>query len=295
MKWLNYHHLMYFREIANEKSVSRAATKLCLGQPALSGQLKTLEKQLGQPLFERKNRTLILTEAGKFALQRANEIHHAGSLLLEVMDKGVMTSKINLKIGALDSVPKHLTLNLIAEAQEIQDCQVTIVEGRADDLLRELQAHALDFLILNYHAPISDRGGVFSRPLARAPIVVFGAPKFRHLKHGFPKSLHGQRFMLPTLSNKLRHDIEHYFRINDLLLEIFVETQDTSIQKMLGMEGYGLVALPEFSAKEHVSDKKLMRLGEMQGVYEEYWLISAKRSIENPVASKLIKEFKFSF
>ena len=45
MKWLNYHHLIYFKEIANEGRISKASEKLLIGQPALSAQLKQLEEQ----------------------------------------------------------------------------------------------------------------------------------------------------------------------------------------------------------------------------------------------------------
>ena len=47
MKWLNYHHLLYFREIAKEGSIAKASEKLLVGQPALSHQLKQLEESLG--------------------------------------------------------------------------------------------------------------------------------------------------------------------------------------------------------------------------------------------------------
>ncbi len=99
---------------------------------------------------------------------------------------------------------------------------------------------------------------------------------------------------MPTLDSKLRHDIEHYFRLNDIYLNIFAETQDTSIQKLLVTEGLGLVALPEFAAEQLVKEKKLIKLGALKGVHEEFWLITAKRSIENPVATRLAREFRFS-
>ncbi|RYZ97910.1 MAG: LysR family transcriptional regulator, partial [Proteobacteria bacterium] len=67
--WLNYHHLYYFRTIANEGSIARAAEKLRLGQSTLSAQLKTLEESLGIALFDRKHKKLILTEQGRMALE----------------------------------------------------------------------------------------------------------------------------------------------------------------------------------------------------------------------------------
>jgi len=291
---LNYHHLMYFRETALQGSMSKAAEKLHVGQPALSGQLKLLEDALGHKLFERANRRLTLTEAGKHALQCANEIHKSGTTLVGAMQNRPFSSTVRLTIGVLDSVPKHLTLKLIRDARSIVECQVTVLEGRSDDLLRDLQANVIDILVTDNHAPVGGRGGVYSRALARSPVGIFGAPKFKSLKPGFPGSLNRQPFVLPTFDSKLRHDIEHYFTLHNLDVQVFTETQDTSVQKLVGTEGYGLLPLPEFSVMELVRDKKLVALGIMEGVYEEFWLISAKRIIENPVAARLIKDFQFS-
>ena len=60
-KWLNYHHLYYFKVIATEGSIAKASKILRLGQPTLSAQLMLLEEALEQKLFERQNRSLVLT------------------------------------------------------------------------------------------------------------------------------------------------------------------------------------------------------------------------------------------
>lgn len=64
MEWLNYHHLLYFWVIAREGSMTRACEVLNLSQPALSAQLRTLEDTLGEKLFNRVGRTLVLTDVG---------------------------------------------------------------------------------------------------------------------------------------------------------------------------------------------------------------------------------------
>ena len=64
MQRLNYHHLHYFWAVAKEGNLTRAAARLHVSQSALSTQIKQLEEQLGQALFERQGRSLVLTEAG---------------------------------------------------------------------------------------------------------------------------------------------------------------------------------------------------------------------------------------
>lgn len=295
MTRLNYHHLMYFRSIALEGGISNAAKKLLIGQPALSAQLKTLEDSFGHALFERKNRSLFLTDAGRVALQYANDIHLKGQELLAVIEDQTFSSRVHLNLGALDSVPKTLITKLINNARQIMPCKVTVLEGRGEELLREVMSHELDILISNYPAPTSGKGGLYSRSLAKIPIAIFGAPKFKYLKNKFPKSLAGQPMILPTNHSKLRQDIDHFFSIKSVAHSTIAEIHDTAVQKLLALEGVGLVPLPEFIVKELVSTKKLIKLGMLDGVFEEFWMISAKRTIENPVASKLVKGFNFSF
>jgi LysR family transcriptional activator of nhaA len=70
-----------------------------------------------------------------------------------MLEKGLLTTKIRLNIGALDCVPKHLILQLITDAIDVSQCQVNVVEGSSEFLYKELLAHNLDILISNDHAP----------------------------------------------------------------------------------------------------------------------------------------------
>ncbi len=292
MKWLNYHHLFYFRTIAKAGGIAKAAEKLRLGQPTLSTQLKQLEDALGRSLFERKNRSLVLTEAGKIALDYAENIFRTGDELLQVLEDGVVSGRTDVKIGALDSVPKRLLSNLVHAALKEKNVTVSLLEGRGDELFRELFSHQLDLIVSNYPPSSLEFGRIYSRSLAKVPVAVFASAEFIGLKKKFPESLNGQPFILPTAHSKLRHDLDHYFKINGLRIIPIVETQDTSLQKLLGIDGLGLIPLPEFTAKDLVGEKKLVKLGTLQDVKEEFWLISAARKIENPVAARLMKSFQ---
>lgn len=73
------------------------------------------------------------------------------------------------------------------------------------------------------------------------------------------------------------------------------EVQDTSVQKLLAIDGVGLLPIPEFPVRELVKEKKLYKIGELQGCREEYFLLSSQRIVENPVASRLVRQFKYNF
>lgn len=290
--WLNYHHLYYFWTIASLGSIARASERLRLGQPTLSTQLKLLEDTLGRALFERRNRRLVLTESGKIAFQYAAEIFRLGAEMVEaVHDRAPLGEKTHVQIGALDSVPKHLTLQLTEAAYAAGPCTVSILEGKGDELLRELRAHHLDLLLSNFTPSIDDSGTLTVRSVGRAAISVYGAPRFKALAKNFPASLAGQKFVLPTYHSKLRHDLEHYFRVARIPIVPVAETQDSSLQKLLGASGVGLIPIAESSVAEMVRDKSLVRLGELTSVSEEFWLVTAARKVENPIAAKLAKSF----
>ena len=67
-------HLKYFLKLAEELSFVRAADKLFISQPPLSRQIKELETELGATLFERNNKRVILTDAGKYYQKEIQEL-----------------------------------------------------------------------------------------------------------------------------------------------------------------------------------------------------------------------------
>ena len=123
-------------------------------------------------------------------------------------------------------------------------------------------------------------------------IVVCGSAKFAHLKREFPYSLNGQPFIFPTLQNKLRHDVEHYLKLRGIHVLTKAEVQDTSLQKLMGTHGDGLIVLPFPAAEELIASKELFLIGTLQDVYEELWLVAAQRRIQNPVAAAIMNDFK---
>jgi LysR family transcriptional activator of nhaA len=290
--WLNYHHLYYFRVIAQEGSIARASEKLRLGQPTLSAQLKTLETKLGVHLFDRKHRKLILTESGRMALKYADEIFKTGSELLAVLHDRKRPDRIHVELGALDSIPKHLISKLVKSAHSVADCTVTLLEGSTADLTRELLSHRVDLVLTNHQHQLSGETQLRSRKIIEYPIQVYAHPKYKGLREGFPKSLHGAPIILPTSHSRLRFELDHFFETQEIAPSIVAETQDTALQKILGTEGMGVIPLPELAASALLKSKELIEIGRLKGVTESIYLISSKRKIENPVSEALMRDFK---
>ncbi len=292
MGWLNYQHLLYFQTIARQGSIAAASKVLRLGSSALSIQLKGLEDFFGQKLFERRSRHLYLTEAGQVVLEYADQIFSLGEELSEVMKEQSFARRLHLRVGVLEGVPKKLIQDLVEAAQHQAPCKITLLEGAGDFLFRELLAHRLDLVLSNAQPAIGDTLKFHTRPIFRSPVSVFGGPDFKKLRQGFPQSLNHQPVLLPTHQTKLRHDLDHYFRIHHIEVDLVMETSNTSVQKMFGVTGLGLIALPHSACKPLVQEGKLIRIGVLKEVVEDFYLVHTPRSIHNPVAEVLMERFR---
>ena len=293
-KWLNYHHLYYFKVIATEGSIAKASKILRLGQPTLSAQLMLLEEALEQKLFERQNRSLVLTDAGRMTLQYAQEIFRLGTELVEAINERPVKGRIEFQLGVIDTIPKHVSLQVVNAARAITDCVVTIHEGKSHELLRDLKDHRLDLALLNFAPSVTDAAVLRSRKVARMPVIVCGSKKFQGLRREFPQSINGQTFILPTSDSQLRHSLDHWLAHNEIKIDAVAEAQDTSLQKLMATHDLGLMVAATPAVEELIHDKDLIVIGQLQGVYEEYWAISAHRKIQHPITQKLMKHLKIT-
>ncbi|MBC7753385.1 MAG: LysR family transcriptional regulator [Moraxellaceae bacterium] len=290
-QWINYHHLFYFKTIAEEGTVSKAAEKLRLGQPTLSAQLKQFEETLGVQLFERRHKRLTLTEQGKVALDYSKSIFRMGSEMYEVLHDRLKPLKPSLHLGALDSVPKQIVLQLVKHAFRISPCQITLSEGKSDELIRELASHRMDLMVTNFLPTGNDAKGLHPKSITKKNVSFYAAPKFKSLRKGFPKSISGAPMILPTYDSRLRQDLDHWAKLNKIELNIIIESQDISVKKLMAINEMGLIPTATHTVTGQILRGELVKIGQLQGVYEELFLVSAQRKIENQIASKLKDSF----
>ena len=210
MEWLNYHHLFYFWTVVREGGISRAAAKLRLSQPTVSAQVKLLERSLGEPLFQRKGRTLVLTDVGRIVDRYADDIFTTGRELLETL-KGQPSGRApQLTVGVADAVPKLVVRLLLRPVTEGTNAvRVTCREGHPDHLVAQLATHELDVVISDTPAAPHVRVRVFSHLLGESGTSFFaGAGLARRLRRRFPKALNGAPILLPTSDTALRRSLE---------------------------------------------------------------------------------------
>jgi LysR family transcriptional activator of nhaA len=289
--WLNYHHLYYFMTIAELNSISKASEKLRLGQPTLSAQLRLFEDSIGVQLFERHHKRLVLTEHGKIALEYAQHIFKMGGEMYEALHDRSRPGKIHVQLGALDSIAKNVMLQLTQAALKIAPCSVSLVEGRFDELMQDLSSHKIDLCISNFLPNIKASKGMFHKVVSSRPVGIYGSPKFKHLRKGFPGSISGMPLVIPNYDSQLRYDLDHWLKINELSVDVVAETQDSALKKLMAADSMAMIPAASHTVQKQVLAGELMLIGELKNVSEELYLISAHRKITNPVAAELIKTF----
>lgn len=290
-QWLNYHHLYYFMIIAELNSISKAAEKLMLGQPTLSAQLKHFEDSLGVQLFERQHKKLILTEHGKLAFEYARNIFKMGGEMYEALHDRLKPSKINIQLGALDSIPKQVMLQLTQAALKIAPCSISLVEGKFEELMRDLSFHKVDLAISNFLPKLEATKGLYHKVISKRPLGIYGSPKFKSLRKKFPQSLNDQPIVLPTYDSQMRYDLEHWLSLNEISVDVIAETQDTALKKLMATNNMAMIPAASHTVQRQVLSGELILIGELNNVTEELYLLSAHRKIANPVAAELMKTF----
>lgn len=287
---MNLHHLKYFLAIADEGSLSAASKKLLVGQPALSTQLKSFEEWLGVELFKRSGKRLQITQYGEFVLKYARAIKNLEEELLVNLQHGDDMDKKELTLGAQESVPKTIIADAVTRIKKTRPIRLKIFEGTGEELFSSLTQGRIDFFIGNFK-PLNQSKEMYYIPLAREMVSVWGSKKFNPLKKGFPLSLDGKPFILPGLQNPIRHDFEKVMMQKGISFEVSIEAQDTALQKELTARGEGLLLMGEDSVKAWVSSGRLVKIGELPEIHEQYWLGMVKRTIDNDYIKSIMNVF----
>jgi LysR family nitrogen assimilation transcriptional regulator len=141
--------LEYFVHVADLGSFTRASAFLRVAQPALSRQIRTLEVELRQTLFERNGRGVTLTEAGKRLLAHGRGILQQVDRARQDMEDQRGAASGHLSVGMPPSVSRALTAPLVAAFRaRFPKATLTVVEGLSTYMLEWLQIGRIDCAVV---------------------------------------------------------------------------------------------------------------------------------------------------
>jgi len=287
--FLNYHHLRYFRAVARELSVTRAAAKLNLSAPAVSIQLRQLEESLGHPLFERGKGGLRLTEAGRVALDYAEAIGRAGEELLDVMEnRAPGRARQVLRVGAVATLSRNFQLEFLKPALHRPGTEVVIRSGAQRDLLVALHAHEVDVVLSNFPVRRDAETPWHSHLLAEQAVGLVGVPTWKRRKLRFPDDFDGVPVILPSLESSTRAAFDRMASAAGVRPRVLAEVDDMAMLRLLAREGEGLALVPPVVVRDEIKSGVLVETHRVPQIQETFYAITPSRRFPNPLVGELV-------
>lgn len=281
---MNHKHLFYFWKVAKAGSIAKAADAIAITPQTLSGQISLLEKSLDTELFAKQGRSLVLTEAGKLALDYADELFALSAELEAVIKHHPKGRPSEFRVGVSDAVPKSLAYQLLQPAiGGEQPTRIICREWQLDRLLGQLAVHQLDLVISDSPIPPSYSVRAYNYHLLESGLSFLAAPALMaNQSAAFPACLNDLPLMLPGEDSAIRSSLEPWFERKRLRPRIVGEFDDTALMAAFGRAGTGVFPVPSIAEAEFIASGELGVIGRTKEVTANYYAISVERRLTHP-------------
>jgi LysR family transcriptional regulator, transcriptional activator of nhaA len=286
MPFLNYHHLRYFHAIAVEGNLTRAAAHLNLSPSALSIQLAQLEESLGQPLFDRKNKRLVLTEAGHLALGYAETIFRTGEELYDTLRHRAPKQRQILRIGSVATLSRNFQLELVRPLLAKSDFELVLRTGTLRDLLGMLDAHTIDLALSNLPVPPDTQMGMQSHLIDRQEVILVGRLPDRTFV--FPDSLDGVNMVLPGPESNIREGFDLLMSQYGIRPLILAEVADMAMLRLIAREADAVTLVPRVVVRDELRNGSLVELHRIAQIHENFYAITPSRHFPNALVKEIV-------
>ncbi|KAA2244067.1 LysR family transcriptional regulator [Salinarimonas soli] len=287
MAFLNYHHLRYFWMIASEGSLTRAAQRLNVSASSLSVQLKALEDQLGQQLFERRGRALQLTEAGRIALGYAETMFRSGEELVSILKGLGRENRQVLRIGAVATLSRNFQLGILRPLISRPDVELVVRSGAFGDLLAQLEAHALDLVLANQPATIDLDADWQNTLVADQPVSLVGRPDDGTAPLDFPRDLARIPIVLPGSGSTIRTAFDSLLDEAGIRPIVLAEVDDMAMLRLIARESHAVTLVPPVVVIEELTAGVLVERCSLPQIKESFYAISRRRRFPNPLLREI--------
>lgn len=287
---LNLHHLRLFRATAREGTLTAAARALNISQSAVSTQIKALEADLGHDLFERRGRNLVLTEAGRIALDYADQIFLASDQLMATF-RAVGGQRKVLRIGALATLSRNFQMRFLAPLIGRDDVEVVLRSGTQPALLRALEAMSIDVLLTNL-VPARDAASPYLvRRIAEQPVSLVGArSRLALAAQGLSRLLTTAPLILPTPETALRAGFDALIERMGIVPRIAAEADDMAMLRLLARSDAGVAVIPPIVVQDELAGGLLYELFQLPDLAEVFYAVTIRRTFPNPLLAEVLGE-----
>lgn len=284
---INYHHLHYFWAVAKEGNLTRAARRLGVAQSALSSQIQKLEEQIGQALFTRQGRTLVITEAGRIALEYAETIVATGNELVATLREGRPRERQALRVGATATLSRNFQRGFLSPLFGRPDVVLVLQSGSFRELLPRLEAHSLDVVLANRRVHEDEENAWRCRRIARQQVSLIGPKRRRRFR--FPDDLAELPLLLPSRDSEIRAAFDVLCEHHGLRPTIAGEVDDMAMLRVLSRTTRTATLVPAVVVQDELRSGELQEYCALPNLFEEFYAITVRRQYQHPLLRPLLQ------
>jgi LysR family transcriptional activator of nhaA len=243
----NFNHLYYFHVVSKLGSVTAAARELNTSQSSLSMQLKTLEGQMGKPLFERSGRNLLLTPLGHQVSHYCRRMFDIAGELDGFLHRREHQGKSTFAVGVSQDIERPFVTDILAHAissgirKNGQRPVVTLASHPHEKLIAKLELGELDAVLSSQ--PIHSNTAR-TQLEAKLPVkAIARAQKGKLIRHLLKDDDVG--LVLPTVEMRIRWEIDGFLTKKRIRKNVAFESNVMGAIVRACIDGLGIGFLPE--------------------------------------------------
>ncbi len=251
--------LRYLDALARHRHFGRAAEDCAVSQPALSMQIRELERFLGIELVERRASDVALTETGAEIARRGKQILSAVNDLADFARHRGQVLCGPLRLGVIPTLAPYLLPRMLPPLQRCYpDVRLELRETQTKALLDELERGSLDAIMVALPVGGAD---IESMPLFEDTflLAVPAADKFPDVSKITPDSIDMRRLILLEEGHCLRDQALTFCSVGGRDIVEFGATSLTTVMQMVA-NGYGVTLLPEIAVDIEARDDRVKLL-----------------------------------
>ncbi len=279
-----------FIEVARQLSITKAANRLYLTQPAVSMQIKQLESMVDVPLINLIGKKLELTQAGteflKYCIRINNEISEAKELMQEF--KGVKKGTLNVAVA---STLSHYAVSIISSfLKKNPEIKLKFEVTNRQQVLQHLKDSSSDIVMMG--KPPRDQD-LESSTIKENPLIVIADPNhcLVNEKNIRLNELIKHTFIIREQGSGTREAMKRLFDANNLQLSDYMTINNNETIKLCVEAGLGLGIVSIHTVRKNLENKTLVQLDVEEFPIMKNWYIVNRLSHHLPAVAKKFREF----
>ena len=288
LEQLNFHHLFYFWRVAKLGHLSRAALDLHTSQSALSTQIRQLEDRLGEDLFVREGRRLVLTDTGQLVLSYAEDIFGLGQEMLGRL-QGQSRGITRLRVGSVATLSRNYQENWIRPLLVDPLVVLTLESGMLEGLLARLVQHQLDVVLSNETVPSDPERPLHSRFLGSQAVSLVGpSTLWREKVLRLPEDLQGVDLAVPGPRHAVRGQFDALCAAANVIPRLRAEVDDMAMLRLIARDSGWLTVLPDVVVQDELRSGNLVVVGHSAHLQERFYAITTPRRHRTDIVDRLL-------